>query len=158
MYMERYAIRALKSIIYFILVMALVIVLFYFIQGGEELTFKAYAGEARVYQLIILGLAFGLSYPFIGFGKKKIYLNKTFAQEKQAIVDIFGQYGYELTYETETSVFFRPSNRLKRFFDQFFEDTIEVNHKDNPIVIKGLRKRIVRVSLSLENYILNEKR
>lgn len=156
--MERYAIRALKSTVYFLLLMILVTLLMFLMQRGNNFSFIEYAKLARVYQLLILGLAFGLSYPFIGFGKKNIYLNKTFSQEKQAIIDIFGQYGYELTYETETSVFFRPTNRLKRFFDQFFEDAIEVNHKDNPIVVKGLRKRIVRISLALENYILNEKR
>jgi len=138
--------------------MILVTLLMFLLQRGNDFSFIEYAKLARVYQLLILGFAFGLSYPFIGFGKKNIYLNKTFSQEKQAIIDIFGQYGYELTYETETSVFFRPTNRLKRFFDQFFEDAIEVNHKDNPIVVKGLRKRIVRITLALENYILNEKR
>lgn len=67
------------------------------------------------------------------------------------------QYGYEQTYETETSLFFRPTNRLKRFIDQY-EDTIEVDHRDNPIMVKGLRKRVVRIGLAIESYILNDKR
>lgn len=155
--MERYPIRALKATIYFFVLMSLGFALVYFMQGGEKISWRVFAEQAGIYRLIIIGLAFGLAYPFIGFGKKKVYLNKAFSQEKSAVIDIFGQYGYELTYETEISLFFRPTNRIKRLFDQY-EDTIEVEHKDNPIVIKGMRKRIVRISLSLENYILSEKR
>jgi hypothetical protein len=155
--MERYTIRALKATLYFLILMSLIFALVYFMQGGDKISLTVLAQQAGLYRLLIIGLAFGLSYPFIGFGKKNVYLNKTFSQEKSAIIDIFGQYGYELSFETETSLFFRPTNRLKRLFDQY-EDTIEVVHKDNPIIIKGIRKRIVRITLTLENYILSESK
>jgi hypothetical protein len=155
--MERYAIRAFKFTIYFYILMSLLLILFYFVQGGERISFDIYFEQVGFVRMLIFGLAFGLSYPFIGFGKKKIYLNRPFAQEKNHVVDIMAQYGYELTYETEVSLFFRPTNRLKRLLDQF-EDTIEVDFKDNPIVLKGLRKRIVRIGLALESFILNEKK
>lgn len=155
--MERFAIRALKFTIYFYVLMSLGMVLMYFMQGGQAISFKIFAEQIGIYRLIIFGLAFGISYPFIGFGKRKVYLNRPFTQERAAIVDILAQFGYEETYTTETSIYFRPTNRLKRLFDQY-EDTIEINHHDNPIVVKGLRKRIMRISASMESYILNEKR
>lgn len=155
--MERYAIRALKFAVYFCVVMSLIMILFYLFEGGRNISLKVFVEQIGLYRMLIIGCAFGIAYPFIGFGKRKIYLNRAFAQEKGAIVDIMAQHGYEQTYETETSLFFRPTNRLKRLLDQY-EDTIEVDHRDNPIVIKGLRKRVVRVGLAVEGYILNEKK
>jgi hypothetical protein len=155
--MERYAIRALKFTIFFYVFVSLMMILLYFFEGGQDISVHSFVQQAGLYRMLIIGLAFGLSYPFIGFGKRKVYLNRTFEQEKSAIVDIMAQYGYEQTYETGTSIFFRPTNRLKRFIDQY-EDTIEVAHHDNPIVVKGLRKRIVRVGIAIEGYIMNEKR
>lgn len=155
--MERYAIRALKSTVYFYVLMSLIMLLFYFFQGGDAISGRVFIEEVGLYKMLIFGLAFGLSYPFFGFCKRKIYLNKPFAQEKSAIVDIMAQYGYEQTYETETSIVFRPVHRLKRLIDQY-EDAIVVDHRDNPIVVKGLRKRVVRIGLSIEGFLLNEKR
>jgi hypothetical protein len=155
--MERFAIRALKFTFFFYVLMSLLMILLYFFQGGQEISMHVFIQQVGLYKMLIFGLAFGLTYPFVGFGKRKIYLNKPFEQEKSAIVDIMAQYGYEQTYETATSIFFRPANRLRRFIDQY-EDTIEVEHHDNPIVVKGLRKRIVRIGIAVEGYILNEKR
>ena len=155
--MGRYAIRALKFAVYFCVVMSLIMILFYLFGGGRNISLKVFIEQIGLYRMLIIGCAFGVTYPFIGFGKRKIYLNKSFEQEKSAIVDIMAQYGYEQTYETETSLFFRPTNRLKRFIDQY-EDTIEVDHRDNPIMVKGLRKRVVRIGLAIESYILNDKR
>lgn len=155
--MERFAIRALKFTIFFYVSISLMMILLYFFQGGRDISVDVFIQQIGLYKMLIFGLAFGLTYPFVGFGKRKIYLNKTFEQDRSAIVDIMAQYGYEQTYETETSIFFRPTNRLKRFLDQY-EDTIEVEHRENPIVVKGLRKRIVRIGLAVEGYILNEKR
>lgn len=155
--MERYFIRALKFTLYFYCIMCLVFLLFYFMKGGQVGNLNSFANEVGFYRLIIIGFAFGLAYPFIGFTNKSIYLNKSFDSEKNSIIDIFAQYGYEMISETPTSITFRPSNRVKRIFD-LYEDTIEVVHSDNPIIVKGLRKRVVRIALSLENYILNEKR
>lgn len=155
--MERFAIRALKFTIFFYVLMSLMMILLYFFEGGRDISMHVFIQQIGLYKMLIFGLAFGLSYPFIGFGKRKIYLNHSFEQEKSAIVDIMAQYGYEQTYETATSLFFRPTNRLKRLLDQY-EDTIEVDHRENPIVVKGLRKRVVRVGLAMENFVLNEKR
>lgn len=155
--MERYFIRALKFTIYFYTIMGLMFLLIFLMKGVQTINLKDFAAEVGLYNLLVIGLAFGLAYPFIGFTGKKVYLNKAFDQEKSAIIDIFAQYGYEQVYETNTTISFRPSNRLKRIFD-LYEDTITVVHTDNPIIIKGLRKRVVRISMSLESYILNEKR
>jgi hypothetical protein len=108
-------------------------------------------------QMIVFFLAISLVYPFFGFVKKKIYLNRGFAEDREKIVDIFLNTRYILISETATTITFRHTSAIVRLM-RMYEDDITIDFTDNPIVMEGQRKDVYRIGRAIEYHTRDDRK
>ncbi len=153
--MKRYPIRAIKSLVMFFALAALVFVLGYYLGGVQkkhpDITFWAFAQMSNLKQMILFLGAFGLIYPLVGFVNKKIYTNGPLtAAQKQQIEAMFAAAKYVLTKDENNVMVFRPKASYVRFMRLLFEDSIRLDYSDNPLVMDGLRRDVYRLARNIE--------
>jgi hypothetical protein len=101
-----------------------------------------------VSKLVIFFFAFGLIYPFIGYSTQKVYLNRSFEEDKQEIIRLFSEFRFILEKDEEQKMIFRHKNPVARFM-RLCEDRITLDYSQNPLEINGLRRdadRLVRLA------------
>lgn len=90
-----------------------------------------------------------LFYPLLAYAKKKVYLNRSFSEEKEEIMELFASLRYQLTKEEEGKLYFRPISKLYRI-RRLFEDTITVSYDDGSVELEGMRKDVFRLARYIE--------
>ncbi len=155
----KYFIRSVKYFVYFAVIFLIVVnIIFYTSQrqpGIENFTdlFK----EGSWWQMLALFVAFAAVYPALGYYNKKIYTNNNFTAKKQAIINYMTENGrYLLADDSNGRLTFRIRSPFIKFM-RLYEDAIVIDYTDNPIVMSGLRKEVVRFSSNIENIIRSEE-
>ncbi|MBQ0025112.1 MAG: hypothetical protein KBT00_05255 [Bacteroidales bacterium] len=143
----KYFIRALKSILYFAVIFTLIVsVLFIFSsQKKAGLSFTDMFEEGSFPKLLCFFAVFGAVYPAVSFFKRKIYINKDYAEYRTLIEEAMSDLGYKVEKAEEGVVTFRQEKMVQRLLRLFFEDRITMDISGNPIVIEGYRKDVMRV-------------
>jgi hypothetical protein len=154
--MQRYFIRALKSILLFFVMGTLFYALVYFI-GKTELTFMEFIQQSKITNIVIFFVVFGLAYPLIGYVKQKVYASKPFEEYKQEVIRMFAQVNFELTADENKKMVFRHKNALMRFM-RLYEDAIVIDYSDSPVLVLGLRRDADRLSRIIQYYIRNAEK
>jgi uncharacterized membrane protein YciS (DUF1049 family) len=152
--MKRYFIRALKSIALFFVLVVLVFVISFVLGNSSDnpISFKELLQGSDLYHLTILGVVFGAVYPLFGYVKRKVHLNHSFDKEKQAVISLFSDARFELLSDEENRITFRHKNPVTRFM-RLYEDRIEVDYSENPVMISGLRRDVDRLAHRVQQLV-----
>jgi hypothetical protein len=147
----RYLIRVVKYIIFYAILIFLMLVVVYFTSSTRDITFWELIRPGQQTNLIILIVAFSVVYPFIGFTKQKIYTNRPFDQDKDAVIRIITESGFIPASDTDGKVVFKAKRISMRIF-RVFEDKITLDYTDNPLVMEGMRRDVQRIARHMEHY------
>ena len=158
--MQRYFIRALKSILMFFALGALIFFISYLLGKGSrpDLTFMHLVRQSDTTSIALFFVAFGLVYPLIGFVKQKVYASKPFDEYKQEIIRMFSQVNFVLVSDKGQKMKFQHKNALSRFMRLFYEDAIVVDYANTPILLSGLRRDTYRLARMIQYYIRNTEK
>ena len=153
--MQRYFIRALKSILLFFIFGTLVFVLVYYTgTKSSDVNFMDFVYMSNIKNIIIFFTVFGLVYPMIGYVKQKVYASKSFDEYKEEVVRIFSQVNFVLISDKDKKMVFRPKSELLRLM-RWYEDAVVVDYSDAPVLVNGLRRDAYRLSRRIQDYIRN---
>ena len=155
----KYFIRSVKYFVYIVVIFLIIVnIIFYTSQRQPGIdNFMDLFKEGSIWQMLALFIAFAAVYPALGYYNKKIYTNNNFATKKQSIIDYMTDGGrYILTDDSNGQLTFRIRSPFIRFM-RLYEDAIVINYTDNPVVMSGLRKEVVRYSRNIESIIQSEE-
>jgi len=106
--------------------------------------------------MLLFFVAISLIYPLFGYMKKKVYLNKSYEEDKDKIREIFLNCRYVVVAEGNNSITFRHSSHFVRAM-RMFEDAITIDYTDNPIIMEGPRRDLLRFARSIEYAIRDQE-
>lgn len=146
----KYFIRVAKYVVYLAIVFVLIISIFSITSNqGQGIKYENFFRPETAPQLIAFFVVMSFIYPFLGFIKKRVYLNKSFAEDKEKIKEIFLNSRYIIVSEDATTITFRHSSTFIRAM-RMFEDSIIINFSENPIILEGQRRDVFRLARSIE--------
>lgn len=152
----RYLIRALKYLVYFVVLFFVIVGIIWLItpktDGGFSLSAMFQPGALPKIAILFLVIAAG--YPYFAFTKRKVYLGGTFAEKRDVILACFEQWGYEIENEEPQQISFRLKSKTGRF-TRMYEDRIVIEIQNEPIVLNGYRRDIDRMARNI-NYSLSQ--
>ncbi|MDR3246578.1 MAG: hypothetical protein LBT50_09125 [Prevotellaceae bacterium] len=151
----RYIIRVFKSILYFVIVFAVILIFIFLLSEKRDASVTLFDLIAYPKEMAGFIVLFGIVYPLMSFVKKNALLTRTFSEERINILNIFDSVGYELASEKNGVLTFRLKNRVTRFMRLFYEDMIEVEYNDGSVSLTGLRRDVYRLTRYIE--YLNNK-
>ena len=134
----KYFIRSVKYFVYFAFMCGIILVLtFHFSVKPEGLTLMdMLMVDGSIYKMLAFFVAVAAVYPALGFQKKPVYVYYVIAQE------------------SATSITFKLRNPFLRVL-RLCEDYVTIDYAENPIIIDGLRKDVLRFGRGIE-YIYRE--
>jgi uncharacterized membrane protein YciS (DUF1049 family) len=155
--MTRYFIRALKSIILFFVIATLVFVISFVLGNSSDnpIAFKDLLRGSDLFHPVILGVVFGMVYPLIGYVKRKVYTNHPLDEEKQEVIRLFTDVRYILLSDEDKKMIFQHKNPVVRFM-RIYEDRIEVDYSENPVIVSGLRRDVDRLARRVQQLMQKE--
>jgi uncharacterized membrane protein YciS (DUF1049 family) len=155
--MNRYFIRALKSIVLFFVLAFLVFVISFALgnSANNPITFEALLRGSDLLNLAIFGVVFGVVYPLFGYVKRKVYTNRPLDEEKQEVIRLFADVRFELLSDTGKKLSFRHKNSVARLM-RLYEDRIEVDYSENPVLLSGLRRDVDRLAIRVQQVVQKE--
>ncbi|MBN2350786.1 MAG: hypothetical protein JXJ22_18250 [Bacteroidales bacterium] len=156
--MKQYFRRMLKSLTASIILIGVLLLMVPIITEHRAFNevFAELISTGRYTLLVALLLIFSFSYPILGFGKKVRYINGSFVKNRQEIEMAFDDLNYLLESEEENTLVFRKKNILLRFI-YYWEDKIEVDTKNNPLIISGVRKELRKLDQLLDKHLLSKE-
>jgi hypothetical protein len=117
------------------------------------ITFDEFVHNRKFLLLFGLLLVYAFAYPLIAFVRVKRHLNGTYASNRSFIEKAFETLQYIKTEETPDKTVYRKISKITRFF-QWYEDAVIIYTNENPIIISGLRKAVVRIDRLIDQYLI----
>ena len=153
----KYFIRSVKYLLYFIVLFCIVVlIVFYTSNNHANITVFDLFKEGSATKIIIFFVAIAALYPLLGFSKKQLYTNDNFKERKKEIIELFENAKYTLKSDNGSSMAFIHRSPIMRTL-RMYEDEINVDYSDNPVIVSGLRKDVIRFSRSIEFLLQKEK-
>lgn len=151
----QYLRRALKYLVYFAVIFALIVgILWVLTLRKQGIELKDTLEPGSLPKLIIFFVAVAAIYPYLNFRTRKLYFNGDFKTNRDMILGVFTDMGYEVIEENETSLAFRLKSKSARL-NRLNEDRIDLDVSDNPLQITGYRRDVDRIMRNL-NYKISE--
>jgi uncharacterized membrane protein YciS (DUF1049 family) len=143
-------------VLFFVLVV-LVFVLSFVLGNSSDnpITFKDLIKGTDLSKFVIFGVVFGVVYPLFGYVKRKVYINHPLDEEKEEVIRLFTDVRFELSSDEEKKLIFRPKSAVTRFM-RLYEDRVEVDYSDNPVVLSGLRRDVDRLARRVQQLVQKE--
>jgi hypothetical protein len=156
--MKDYIRRSAKFIIYIALIFFIVLGLYPLMKYGKPLSasLSELLDNQRFTTMFGLLMVYGMLYPMIAFTKIKRHLNGTFEQNRDKIVRAFEILEYIKTQDVPGKIAFRKKSQFARLV-QWHEDEITIYTTENPVIISGFRKRVVRVDKVIDAELAREE-
>jgi hypothetical protein len=156
--MKDYIRRSAKFILYIVAIFAIVLVVLPYILQGKSLsdTYHELLANSRFTMVFGLLIAYGLVYPIAAFARVKRHLNGSFYENRDKFDRAFAALNYVKTEETEDKIVYRKKAVFARLM-QWNEDAITVYTKENPVMMTGFRKSVVRIDRMIDQYILRSE-
>ena len=153
--MMKYIIRSVKYLFYFTFMCGIILVLtFHFSVKPEGLTLiDMLMVDGSLYKMLAFFVAVAAVYPALGFQKKPLYVSNL-KEHKKEVVQLFENANYVVADESSDKISFTLRNPLLRLL-RLYEDAVTIDFSDNPVMIEGLRKDVLRFSRGIE-YICRE--
>ncbi len=146
----KYFIRSVKYLVYFTVMCSIILVLtFHFSVKPEGLTLMdMLLVDGSIYKMLAFFVAVAAIYPALGFQKKQLYVSNVKEHTKE-IKELFENANYVVACESATSISFKLRNPFLRVL-RLCEDYVTIDFSDNPVMIEGLRKDVLRFSRGIE--------
>ena len=150
----KYFIRAVKYFFYFaFLTTAIVLVLVATGMASGDINELFEGGYNALWKMAIFFAIVGAVYPKLGFISRKIYVQKSKDEIRDAAVEYMSERSYGFESETSDSITFRYRGTLGRL-TRMYEDRIVLTRTEDGYIMEGLRKDVMRLATGLE-YRLN---
>lgn len=149
--------RMVKYLLVFALIFFLFLIVLPAVSANRSMSdsFMDIISNDRSRILLILILIMAFIYPVISFVKKERYLNGDFLKNREDIEKALSDLHYILLNEEGPKLVYRKKSGFMRMM-YYWEDKIEIDISNNPILITGVRKEIKRLEKILDNYLLKE--
>ena len=150
----KYFIRAVKYFFYFaFLTTAIVLVLVATGMASSDINELFEGGYNALWKMAIFFAVVGAVYPKLGFISRKIYVQKSKDEIRDAAVEYMSERSYGFENETSDSITFRYRGTLGRLTRKY-EDRIILTRTEDRYIMEGLRKDVMKLATGLE-YRLN---
>jgi len=142
----KYVIRAGKYLVYFFVLFLVMVTILWLLspEKSQGLSITTLFKEGSIPKILIFFACIAAIYPKFAFVQRKIYLNGTFGESRDSIVEVFEGFGYEVECEGPQAISFRLKSKSMRF-SRMWEDRVTINVTDNPLVVDGYRRDIDRI-------------
>lgn len=152
----RYLVRSLKYLAYFMIFFLIIVDVLWIFSSQKQagLSFSELFEEGSLPKLAIFFVAVAAVYPALGFQKRKLYLNGDFSKYAGAVREAMESLGYGLESEEGDTVTYRLISGYGRA-TRMWEDRITFTTSDNPVIVEGIRKDLVRIA-SAVNFKIKE--
>lgn len=156
--MSDYIRRAAKFILYIVLIFFIVLGLYPLMKYGKPLSdsLRDLLNNSRFTTMFGILMVYGFLYPMIAFVKIKRHLNGSFEQNRDKIERAFEKLEYVKTEDVPGKVVFRKKSQFARMV-QWHEDEITLYTDENPVIISGFRKRVIRVDKLIDLELSREE-
>ncbi len=156
--MKDYIRRSAKFILYIVLIFFVVLGLYPLIKYGKPLSDSMgdLLNNSRFTTMFGILMVYGMLYPMIAFVKIKRHLNGSFEMNRDKIERAFEKLEYVKTKDIPGIVAFRKKSQFSRFV-QWHEDEITLYTDENPVIISGFRKRVIRVDKLIDLELSREE-
>lgn len=146
----KYLIRSVKYLVYFTVMCGIILVLtFHFSVKPEGLTLMdMLMVDGSIYKMLAFFVAVAAIYPALGFQNKPVYVSNV-KEHKKEIIELFENANYVIADETATSITFKLRNPFLRLM-RLYEDYVVIDFSENPVMMEGLRKDVLRFSRGIE--------
>ena len=153
----RYLIRALKYLVYFAIIFFVMVGIIYLFssQKAAGLSFVDLFREGSLPKIALFFVAVAAIYPWLSFQKKELYLDGPFTKYAELVDEVMKSQDYELEEREEGSVSYRKRGAYARL-TRMYEDRVTFNTTDNPVIVDGYRKDLLRI-LSAINYRIRQE-
>lgn len=154
----KHLIRSVKYFIYIAIIFCIIVAIIYYLSDHSNTNspldlFK----EGSWWKMLLFFVAFSAVYPFVGYQKKEIYHNGNVKDYRKQILELFENARYQLVDEGDNYFKFRMKNRVSAVLTKMSEDEITIDFSENPAIISGLRKDVLRFARNVERVISVEE-
>ena len=150
----KYFIRAVKYFFYFaFLTTAIVLVLVATGMASGAINELFEGGYNALWKMAIFFAIVGAVYPKLGIISRKIYVQKSKDEIRDAAVEYMSERSYGFESETSDSITFRYRGTLGRL-TRMYEDRIILTRTEDGYIMEGLRKDVMKLATGIE-YRLN---
>lgn len=146
----KYAIRVVKSFIFFIAV--LLILLSVIILITPEYSFDMlFSDQGEILKagswpkILVMFALFASIYPALSYVRKETVIKGTSEENRAVIMKVFESRRYFLSKEDDEMFHFRQKSAFTRFL-RLFEDEVTLTKGESPLILSGIRKEIIRIS------------
>lgn len=146
--MKQYIRRVAKYLLYFYLFLGLLTIVFELMKPEPFKDFQM----SIVWMYLIFGGGISLIFPLIGFAKKKVYINKSFEEERIHLEKIMEAMGFVKVSDEGNLLSYRYKSGMKKLL-LLYEDTVTIDHTDNPLIIAGPQKELRRLGRMFDDYL-----
>jgi hypothetical protein len=155
--MKDYIRRSTKFIVYILVIFILILGVIPMIGQGKPMTdsLRELLQNSRFSVMFGLLMVYGLLYPLISFVSIKRHLNGSFAQDREKFEKAFAALDYILTEDSPDKLVFRKKSQLSRLL-QWYEDEITIYPRENPVIISGFRRWVIRIDRLIDQYLIKE--
>lgn len=153
--MNDYIRRTAKFIIYLAFIFVLVLFIVPLISHGKMPSISLQEVLSNQKFVLFFGflLAYSLIYPVVAFSKVKRHLNGSYAENRAVFEKVFEALQYVKTEETPERTIYRRKSQFSRFV-QWYEDGVVIYTSENPVIISGLRKAVVRIDRMIDQFLI----
>ena len=153
----RYLIRALKYLLYFAIIFFLMVGIIYLFssQKAAGLTFVDLFKEGSLPKIALFFVLVSAIYPYLSFQKKELYLNGPFTNYAEMVDEVMQSLDYVKEDTEADSVSYIKRSGYARL-TRMYEDRVTFSTADNPVIVEGYRKDLLRI-LSLLNHRIRQE-
>jgi hypothetical protein len=155
----RYLIRALKYLLYFAIIFFLMVGIIYLFssQKAAGLSFVDLFKEGSLPKIALFFVLVSAIYPYLSFQKKELYLNGPFINYAEMVDEVMQSLDYVKEGAEADSVRYVKRSGYARL-TRMYEDQITFHTADNPVIVEGYRKDLLRILSLLNHRIRQESR
>ena len=153
----RYLTRALKYLLYFAIIFFLMVGIIYLFssQKAAGLTFVDLFKEGSLPKIALFFVLVSAIYPYLSFQKKELYLNGPFTNYAEMVDEVMQSLDYVKEDTEAGSVSYIKRSGYARL-TRMYEDRVTFSTADNPVIVEGYRKDLLRI-LSLLNHRIRQE-
>ena len=148
----RYLIRSLKYLVYFAIIFFLIVGIVYLFSAQKMagLSFVDLFKEGSLPKIALFFVVVAALYPKLSFYKKELYLDGDFTKYATMIDEVMKGLDYVLEKQEPGKVTYIKKSGYARL-TRMYEDRVTFETADNPVLVEGYRKDLLRI-LSAVNY------
>ena len=144
-----YFFRAFKFFLYVCVLCLALFALVFFTSDHGDLTFWEMTPRENHWKLLLFLAVFAGVYPLFRFTTRKVYLNRPFEEDRDMLIEPILHANYIIERTEDKKITLRSKSAFTRFV-QLYDDRITIDYSDNPILLIGLRKEVLRFARSME--------